>query len=122
MIDIKQPPPTELAGVVWRLGHCKNEKNTYPPKYTGGRTSTLNNILFETGKDWLLPASYAEVMNRVATFMKANPTLRVEILGHTDAQESPALNKNLSADNLSRFFPGPFAFVRRIETVSALLG
>ena len=25
-------------------------------------------------------------------------------------------------DNLSRFFPSPFAFVRRIETVSELLG
>ncbi|WP_019986966.1 OmpA family protein [Rudanella lutea] len=62
-----------------------------------GSAITLNNIFFETGKDRLLPASYTE-LSRVAKFMKANPSVKVEISGHTDMQGSATLNQKLSQD------------------------
>lgn len=48
-----------------------------------GSKLTLNNIFFETGSPILLRKSYAE-LKRVGAFLKANPTLKVEIAGHTD--------------------------------------
>ena len=54
-----------------------------------------NNILFETGKATLKPESTEEI-RRVAEYMKANPTARFEVQGHTDSQGSDAVNDPLS--------------------------
>ncbi len=54
-----------------------------------------NNILFETGKATLKPESMAEIQ-RVAEYMKANPSARFEVQGHTDNQGSDAVNDPLS--------------------------
>ena len=54
-----------------------------------------NNILFETGKATLKPESMEEIQ-KVAEYMKANPTARFEVQGHTDNQGSDAVNDPLS--------------------------
>ena len=54
-----------------------------------------NNILFETGKATLKPESMAEIQ-KVADFMKKNPSVRFEVQGHTDNQGSDAVNDPLS--------------------------
>ena len=54
-----------------------------------------NNILFETGKATLKAESMAEIQ-KVADFMKKNPSVRFEVQGHTDNQGSDALNDPLS--------------------------
>ena len=54
-----------------------------------------NNILFETGKATLKPESMAEIQ-KVADYMKKNPTVRFEVQGHTDNQGSDAINDPLS--------------------------
>lgn len=54
-----------------------------------------NNILFETGKATLKPESMAEIQ-KVAEYMKKNPTARFEVQGHTDSQGSDAVNDPLS--------------------------
>jgi len=54
-----------------------------------------NNILFKTGKADLLPESTAEIQ-KVADYMKKNPTARFEVQGHTDSQGSDAVNDPLS--------------------------
>ena len=54
-----------------------------------------NNILFETGKATLKPESMEEIQ-RVAEYMKANPTARFEVQGHTDSQGSDKVNDPLS--------------------------
>ena len=54
-----------------------------------------NNILFETGKATLKPESMAEIQ-KVADYMKKNPTARFEVQGHTDNQGSDAINDPLS--------------------------
>ncbi|MBO4765543.1 MAG: OmpA family protein [Bacteroidales bacterium] len=54
-----------------------------------------NNILFDTGKATLKAESMPEIL-KVAEYMKANPTARFEVQGHTDNQGSDAVNDPLS--------------------------
>ena len=54
-----------------------------------------NNILFETGKATLKPESMEEIQ-KVADYMKKNPSARFEVQGHTDNQGSDAVNDPLS--------------------------
>lgn len=62
-----------------------------------GSTITLNNLFFATGKNTLLPESYAE-LNRLAELMEANASMKVEIAGHTDNVGGDAPNLELSQD------------------------
>jgi outer membrane protein OmpA-like peptidoglycan-associated protein len=54
-----------------------------------------NNILFDTGKATLKAESMAEIQ-KVADYMKKNPSVRFEVQGHTDNQGSDAVNDPLS--------------------------
>ena len=54
-----------------------------------------NNILFDTGKATIKPESQAEI-DKIAEYMKANPTVRFEVQGHTDNQGSDKVNDPLS--------------------------
>ena len=54
-----------------------------------------NNILFETGKATLKPESMEEI-EKVADYMKKNPSVRFEVQGHTDNQGSDKINDPLS--------------------------
>ena len=54
-----------------------------------------NNILFETAKATLKPESMEEIQ-KVAAYMKKNPSVRFEVQGHTDNQGSDAINDPLS--------------------------
>ena len=56
-----------------------------------------NNILFETGKATLKPESMEEIQ-KVAEYMKKNPTARFEVQGHTDNQGSDKVNDPLSQE------------------------
>jgi len=54
-----------------------------------------NNILFDTGKATLKPESLGEIQ-KVADYMKKNPSVRFEVQGHTDNQGSDKVNDPLS--------------------------
>lgn len=60
-----------------------------------GTPITLNNVLFETGSSSLLPESYP-TLQELVSFMKNNPEVKVDILGHTDNQGDSAMNMELS--------------------------
>ncbi len=60
-----------------------------------GTTVNLNDVLFEQGKTNLLTQSYPE-LNLVASFLKTNPKVRIELAGHTDNRGIPAQNVKLS--------------------------
>jgi OOP family OmpA-OmpF porin len=60
-----------------------------------GTTVTLKTLQFERGKAELLSASYGE-LDKLAEFMTENPTIEIEISGHTDNQGDPKLNVQLS--------------------------
>ncbi len=56
---------------------------------------TLNNLFFESGRYDLADKSRTE-LNRLAAFLKASPTVRIEIGGHTDDLGDAATNLALS--------------------------
>jgi len=56
---------------------------------------TLRGVNFELGKAVLLPIS-RDILEEVARSLVANPTVRVEVAGHTDSTGSRAVNERLS--------------------------
>ncbi|MCB0397600.1 MAG: PD40 domain-containing protein [Flavobacteriales bacterium] len=62
-----------------------------------GTKVVMNNIFFETGKADLKPESYVE-LNKAIQLMKANPSMIVEVGGHTDNVGSDEANMKLSHD------------------------
>ena len=60
-----------------------------------GEKVVLQNIFFETDKYDLLPDSKAE-LGKLVLFLQQNPTLNIEIGGHTDNEGSDAHNITLS--------------------------
>ena len=63
-----------------------------------------NNILFETGKATHKPESMEEIQ-KVADYMKKNPTVRFEVQGHTDNQGTDAINDPLSQQRAEAVVP-----------------
>lgn len=60
-----------------------------------GNATVLRNIFFETGKYNLLGQSKAE-LEKLITFLKNNPKVKIEISGHTDNVGSQEMNQTLS--------------------------
>jgi outer membrane protein OmpA-like peptidoglycan-associated protein len=60
-----------------------------------GLTVRLKNIYFDFDKTSLKSESFVE-LNKVVTFLEENPTVEVEISGHTDSKGSEEYNLNLS--------------------------
>jgi len=60
-----------------------------------GETVVLKNIFFDTDKYDLKPTSYAE-LEKLVKLLTANPSLRIEISGHTDIMGSEEHNLELS--------------------------
>ncbi len=55
----------------------------------------LKNVLFESNSSTLLEQSFSE-LNKLVVFLKENPTLHIEIRGHTDNVGEQSDNKRLS--------------------------
>ncbi len=62
-----------------------------------GARVVLQNIYFESGKSTLKPESFASLDN-VVKLLQNNPTVRIEISGHTDNTGTLKTNKKLSTD------------------------
>jgi outer membrane protein OmpA-like peptidoglycan-associated protein len=62
-------------------------------KFSDGRVRLL--VFFESNKAVLQPSSYPE-LNHAAEFMRAHPSMLVEIAGYTDSKGSDEHNKELS--------------------------
>ena len=72
-------------------------RNFQLDKVEVGAKMILKNIYFDTGKATLKPESFTE-LNRVVQFLKDNPSLKIEVSGHTDNVGTMALNKKLSKE------------------------
>jgi outer membrane protein OmpA-like peptidoglycan-associated protein len=60
-----------------------------------GESMVLRNIFFETNEFHLKPESTQE-LERLVKMMKENPSIQIEISGHTDNVGSESLNQRLS--------------------------
>jgi outer membrane protein OmpA-like peptidoglycan-associated protein len=80
---------------------------------------TLNNVFFEFGKAAILPSSYPD-LDLLVKILKENPTLRIEIAGHTDNRGSKEKNLQVSRDRartLKSYLVKKGIDPERIETV-----
>lgn len=70
-------------------------KDLYLQPIEVGLTVRLKNIYFDFDKTTLKSQSFVE-LNKVVEFLKNNPTVEIEISGHTDSKGSDDYNLNLS--------------------------
>jgi outer membrane protein OmpA-like peptidoglycan-associated protein len=86
------PEPTPITTPV--VQEKQTESNTFN-QLEVGKALILKNVFFEQSKYTLLPESYPE-LDKLARTMQQNPTIRIEISGHTDNIGDPRLNLSLS--------------------------
>jgi outer membrane protein OmpA-like peptidoglycan-associated protein len=70
-------------------------KDLYLSPIEVGLTVRLKNIYFDFNKTTLKSESFAE-LNKVVDFLQANPTVEIEIAGHTDSKGTDEYNNTLS--------------------------
>jgi OmpA-OmpF porin, OOP family len=73
------------------------KRDLYLSPIEAGEVIRLNNIFFDTDKSVLRKESTAE-LSRLITFLKANPTMIIQLEGHTDSQGNADYNLRLSGD------------------------
>ncbi|MCB9195111.1 MAG: OmpA family protein [Flavobacteriales bacterium] len=78
-------------------GYQEYEKVIYMKKVKVGESIVLRNIFFDLDKYSLKDESKTE-LDRLFNLLVENPTLVIEISGHTDTQGSAAYNQQLSED------------------------
>jgi outer membrane protein OmpA-like peptidoglycan-associated protein len=97
-------PDNDKDGVIDASDKCPNEPGPppdgCPKKYnlvvvTEKKIELKQTVFFETGRAHIRTISHP-LLNEVAQALRDNPTLKVEIQGHTDSQGSDALNLKLS--------------------------
>ena len=81
-------------------GDEKLRQDFFLRKVEVGTKVVLDHIYFETGKAILRPES-EEALNQVLRFLENNPSMRLEISGHTDNTGSLRINQKLSRDRAS---------------------
>jgi outer membrane protein OmpA-like peptidoglycan-associated protein len=77
------------------------EKDLYLSPIEVGQSTQLHNVLFVRSKAVLLPGSQAE-LNRLVKQLAENPSMNIEVSGHTDNVGNPELNKKLSEDRANK--------------------
>ncbi len=86
-------------GVVDRLDECPNTKPGVQVDIKGCEIKdeiALRGVNFETNSDRLLPSA-SSILDDAAATLRKNPTIKVEVAGHTDSDGSAAYNEGLSA-------------------------
>ncbi len=81
-------------------GDEKMRQDFFLRKVEVGTKVVLDHIYFETGKA-ILRSESEEALNQVLRFLENNPSLRLEISGHTDNTGSLRINQKLSRDRAS---------------------
>jgi len=71
------------------------ELNVRLQPIVSGASTTLKNIFFETNS-WVLQTASQAQLDEMARFMKTNPTVSMEVVGHTDNVGTEAYNLALS--------------------------
>ncbi len=66
-----------------------------------GATIRLNKVYFERGTSTLLDESFDE-LDQVVAMMEENPSVKIELSGHTDNQGSSKLNLQLSQERVDK--------------------
>lgn len=82
-------------------------------------TFKLDKVYFDLGESNVLPESF-EQLDNLATYLKENPSLKIQIEGHTDNQGDSKANKKLSLErayNVREYLVGKGISGNRIKFV-----
>jgi flagellar motor protein MotB len=99
-VEINSPGYLYYLDILDLTGASNQEKiflNFYLRKVELGTKVVLENIYFETGKAVLRPESF-DALDQVYRFLENNPSIRLEISGHTDNTGSLRINQRLSRE------------------------
>ena len=88
-------PISENVDLTNLSGYTEKEVNLYLVPVEKGQIVRLNNIFFDFDKSSLRKESFAE-LDRLTDFLKNNPTVKIEIAGHTDNKGADDYNIKLS--------------------------
>lgn len=83
----------------YELGALEMDFSLQPAEV--GTTVNLENVLFAQSRTEILPESYPQ-LDLVVRFLKENPSVRIELSGHTDGRGVPADNLRLSQARVDR--------------------
>jgi outer membrane protein OmpA-like peptidoglycan-associated protein len=118
------PPDSDGDGVPDTLDACPAtpagttvDAKGCPPVFENGASFTLVGVTFETSRAVLRPTSIP-TLDEVAAKLLANPTVRVEISGHTDNTGNAASNQRLSqarAETVRAYFIRKGIAAERLE-------
>jgi OOP family OmpA-OmpF porin len=84
-----------LVKVGGKIEEIVAKKSEYFGEVKTKKPVTLNNIFFRTDEAVLLPTSFPE-LEKLYEFLVQNPTLTIQINGHTDNTSNPEYNQTLS--------------------------
>lgn len=84
-------------------GFVELKKQISLPEISTGALVALRNLFFDVNAATLQKTSFPE-LNRVIKFLKDNPSVKIEIAGHTDNSGSDAINKPLSEKRAQAVF------------------
>ena len=80
--------------------HIEMSKDIMMTPIAVGQIAKLNNVFFKQGQAQLLVNSYPE-LDRLVEILKSNPTVKIELQGHTDNQGDQKLNQTLSEQRVN---------------------
>jgi OOP family OmpA-OmpF porin len=102
-VQIESPGYTEYSGKIDLTNQQLRqlEINFKLEPLPVGTSVSLRNILFRQSTAEMLPESNDE-LNMVVDFMLSNPTVEIELSGHTDDAGNAKLNLKLSRDRVAR--------------------
>lgn len=86
----------QAAAAQAQLANAQQQLADLQAKQTDrGMVVTLGDVLFDTGQATLKPGAHL-AMDRLATFLSANPQTKILVEGHTDSRGSDEYNEALS--------------------------
>jgi len=101
----KYYPISEKIDLTKEQGETTITRDLYLAPIETGGSVRLNNVLFELGRSALTRESYKE-LDRIVEFLVENPSIKIEIGGHTDNVGGTEINQKLSlarAQTVSRY-------------------
>lgn len=115
--DDKCPDQPETRNGVDDEDGCPDELPTDLAKFTG----SIEGIVFASGKSTIKPSSF-KTLDQAVEVLKAYPSVRLEISGHTDDRGKPEQNVKLStarAESVKTYFAGHGIAADRLEVRGA---
>ena len=99
-INVKSPGFMSITEVINLGGEDAGYEFVLTPLEVGA-TIRLNEVYFQRATSDLLEESFSE-LDRVVDMMEENPTVKIELSGHTDNQGSSKLNLKLSQERVEK--------------------